>query len=403
MFLAVALVIVLILAGACAAGWRRERRARHEALATAAVLDTDLRNVLDNLSSGLVMADTRGVIQRMNAAAEVILQVDERESLGRSITDAFDDGLHGFTSALAQVLSGGEPVLRREVDIDRGEGRPLPIGVSATPVRDRDGTLRGTVAVFQDLSEIKAMRDHMREADRMAAVGELSAGIAHEIRNPLGSIRGSVEILEAELSLQGEERKLLELILRESRRVNDIITDFLSFARTRPTKPRLTEVRPFLADVALQVRVLVRDHGGDVEVVERTEPDDMLLHMDAEQMQQVMLNLCMNALDAMDHMGRLELVAELDDLNTVCRLTVRDTGPGVPAEVRDEIFKPFVTTRKGGTGLGLSMVKRIVHAHGGHVSLECPETGGTVVTVLLPLVRENRCVFESEGACLPVG
>ncbi len=396
-----ALVIILGLAAAVlAVTWRRERRARREIEADAAVLGADLHNVLTNLSSGLVMIDRRGIIQRLNPAAEAILQVDAVEVLERAVTDAFEPGLHGFTSVLVHVLASGEPELRREVRVNQDDGPSLPVGVSATPVHDRDGVLTGAVAVFQDLSEINAMRDRVREADQMAAVGELSAGIAHEIRNPLGSIRGSVEILVGELELDGEERKLLELILKESHRVTDIITDFLAFARTRPARPRLMELRPFLEDVALQVEVQVRDRGGEVAVTHAVEPDDMLIQMDAEQMQQVLLNLCLNALEAMDYAGRLDLRAELDDLNTTCRLMVTDTGPGVPEESLAEIFKPFVTGRKGGTGLGLSVVKRIVHDHGGQVEVSRPDTGGSAFSVVLPLCRESSGCVEPETACL---
>lgn len=401
MYIILACAILFAAAAAVLAeAWRRERIHRRAVAAEARTLGADLRNVLDNLSSGLVMVDMRGVIQRMNPAAEAILQLDEAEALHRPITDVFESGLHGFTSVLAHVLAGGEPVLRREVSIDRGDGRALPVGVSATPVRDRDGDLTGTVAVFQDLTEINAMRAKLREADQLAAVGELSAGIAHEIRNPLGSIRGSVEILAAELSPEGEERKLMDLILKESRRVNDIITEFLSFARTRPAKPRLVELRPFLTDVARQVCVHVREHGGAVEVTETVDPDDMLIQMDPEQMQQVLLNLSMNALEAMDYTGRLDLVADLDDLNTACRIVVIDTGPGVPQESRADLFKPFFTGRKGGTGLGLSVVKRIVHDHGGHVELSTPPDGGSAFAVVLPLCRESRYCVEPETACL---
>ncbi len=403
LFTVIASSICLAAAVGLAWLWRRERTACQAAILRADLLSTDLHNVLDNLSSGLVIVDRRGVIQRMNPAAETILQVDEDMILRHPITDVFDDGLRGFNRALTQVLAGSGPVLRREVCVDRDEGQTLPVGVSVNPIIADNGELTGAVAIFQDLSEINEMRAKMRDADQMAAVGELSAGIAHEIRNPLGSIRGSVEILAADLSPTGEERKLADLILRESHRVNNIITDFLSFARTRPARPRLVDVQPFLAEVALQVEMHVREKSGDVVVEHAVEPDDMLLMMDDAQMHQVLLNLAMNALEAMEFDGRLSLTAELDDFNTACRIAVTDTGPGVPPENRADLFKPFFTGRKGGTGLGLSVVKRIVHDHGGQVDLQTPSEGGCSFVIVLPLTQSAARSDESEAACLTTG
>jgi len=400
LFTIIACSICLTVAFGLAVLWRRERSACQAASGRADLLSADLHNVLDNLSSGLVIVDRRGIIQRMNPAAETILQVDEDLILRQSITDVFDNGLRGFTCALAQVLAGNGPVLRREVSVDRNDGQTLPVGVSVNPIIADNGALTGAVAIFQDLSEINEMRARMREADQMAAVGELSAGIAHEIRNPLGSIRGSVEILAADLSPTGEERKLADLILRESRRVNDIITDFLSFARSRPARPRLVEVRPFLEEAALQVEMHVREKSGNVTVRHAVEPDDMLLLMDDEQMHQVLLNLAVNALEAMEFDGHLSLTAELDDFNTACRIAVTDTGPGVPPENRADLFKPFFTGRKGGTGLGLSVVKRIVHDHGGHVDLCTPVEGGCSFVIVLPLTQLSVQSVEPEAACL---
>ncbi|MBU0743484.1 PAS domain S-box protein [bacterium] len=400
MLAAVISVFALAVTACCAMGWRREAAARRREMRRADALGSDLRNVLDNLSSGLVIIDQRGIIQRLNPAAQCILMLDEEDALGYSMTDVFDEGLHDFNRALAQVLAGGGPVLRREIRILRGDGADLPVGVSVSPIEASDGALTGAVAIFQDLTDINLMRDKMRETDQLAAVGELSAGIAHEIRNPLASIRGSVEILAGELSLDEQERELMELILRESRRVNDIITDFLSFARTRPAQPKLVEMRPFLDDAVLQLRMHLEERGGETVVTHAVEPEDMLILMDAEQIKQVLLNLAMNGFEAMDYTGELTLTAELDAHNTACQITVADTGPGVPASSRASLFKPFFTERKGGTGLGLSVVKRIVHDHGGRVELASPPGGGAVFMVVLPLLQTPVMGVEPEAAYL---
>ncbi len=370
---------------------RRLRRARAEgrmALARERSLRTDLRNVLANLGSGLVISDRHGVIQRANPAAARILGVREEDLAGQTVADAFDEGRREFARAVVQVLAGGDAVARREIRLTLAEGRQLPVGISVHPVRDEAGRQAGAVAIFQDLSEVISLRERMRENDRLAAIGELSASIAHEIRNPLGSIRGSAELLSAEMEVGGQERRLLALILKESERVNRIVSDFLAYARLRPAVRQLSELKPFLEDVAFQVRMHQQGREG-LRIVTAIEPDDLLVLMDPEQMQQVLLNLSLNACEAMDGRGILTLSATLDEDNTVCRLVVADTGPGIAPEVRDTLFRPFVTTKTGGTGLGLPVVQRIVTAHGGGIRAAAAPDGGAEFRIDLPLVLDT--------------
>ena len=383
---------------ACAVLLRRLRRARADSRAAAACecsLRTDLRNVLSNLGSGLVITDRHGVIQRVNPAAARILGVREEALVGQVVADAFDEGRREFARAVVQVLSGGEAVARREILLTLPGGRQLPAGISVHPVRDETGRPAGAVAIFQDLSEVNAMRERMRENDRLAAIGELSASIAHEIRNPLGSIRGSAELLAAELAVGGQEQRLLALILKESERVNRIVSDFLAYARLRPAVRQLSELKPFLEDVAFQVRMHQQGREG-LRIVTAIEPDDLLVLMDPEQMQQVLLNLSLNACEAMDGRGTLTLSATLDEGNTVCRLIVADTGPGIAPEVGETLFRPFVTTKSGGTGLGLPVVQRIVRAHGGEVRAGAAPDGGAEFRIELPLVLDT-----AEAAAAP--
>jgi len=367
------------------------RAACRTALIRERALRSDLRNVLANLGSGLVIVDRRGVIQRANPAAARILGVCEQDLGGQTVADAFDQGRREFARAVVQVLAGGEAVARREIRLDLPDGRQPTVGISVHPVRDEAGREAGAVAIFQDLSEVIALRERMRESDRLAAIGELSASIAHEIRNPLGSIRGSAELLAAELEVGGQEQRLLGLILKESERVNRIVSDFLAFARLRPTVRQLSELKPFLEDVAFQVRMHQQGREG-LDVVTAIEPEDLLVLMDPEQMQQVLLNLSLNACEAMGGRGTLTLRASLDDDNTVCRLVVADTGPGVAPEVRDTLFRPFVTTKAGGTGLGLPVVQRIVLAHGGDVRVGGGPDGGAEFRIDLPLVLDSAAV-----------
>ncbi len=282
------------------------------------------------------------------------------------------------------MLAGGEPVGRGELKIVRWDTVVVPLGVSVSHRRDAAGDANGAIAVFQDLTEVHRMRERVREADRLAAVGQLAASIAHEIRNPLGSIRGSVELLAAELRLEGHHQRLLELILKESGRVNTIINDFLSFARLRPPHRRPVRVGEFLEDVTLQVRQQVAFKGGGVQVEMRIAEPRLEVALDAEQMTQLFLNLALNACEAMGYAGRLVLTAGRAPGQDGCEFAVLDTGPGLSEEARDNLFTPFFTTKKEGTGLGLPMVARIVHAHEGSVEVGTSPAGGAEFRVRIP-------------------
>jgi signal transduction histidine kinase len=273
----------------------------------------------------------------------------------------------------------------------------VPVGLSVSHLRDAAGEVTGAIAIFQDLTEAQRMRERVREADRLAAVGELSASIAHEIRNPLGSIRGSVEILAGELELTGQQERLLQLILKESARVNTIIDDFLAFARLRPARRRPVAVGALLDDVLLETRQQVLFKGGGVTVEGRAADPALMVFADAGQMLQLFLNLALNACEAMEYRGRLVLTAGPAD-GGFCELRVADTGPGLSDEAKARLFTPFFTTRKHGTGLGLPMVARIAHAHDGTIEAAASPAGGAEFLVRIPLAAPREPAVPGAGA-----
>ncbi len=392
-------IVQLLICAAAVAGcataicaWRRSVRARRDAESRLRATQNEIAGILDNLGSGLVIVDSRGGVRRVNPAAGRILGVDASACAGKDCGEAFADGLKEFADCLLRVGASGSPETRREITISRGERAGVPVGVTVTLLESPSGARDGVIAIFQDLTDVVRMREHVRDTDRLAAVGELSASIAHEIRNPLGSIRGSAELLQGELDIDGTQKQLLDLILKESGRVNRIITDFLAFARMRPTQQRPVDIGGFLDNVAFQIR-LQKDQGAGEVVVEVERPDPgIALALDEEQMTQVFLNLALNAVQAMPEGGRLRLAAEPRPGRGDCVVTVTDDGPGIPAEIMEDLFKPFFTTKKGGTGLGLPMVARIVHAHGGMIGAGAAPGGGARFTLELPLADDDADV-----------
>ncbi len=346
----------------------------------------ELRNVVDSLRSGLITVDTRGVVTRVNPACCEILRLDAQHMLGERLELVLADGMEDLAAIILPVACGGPPVSRGEVTV-RCRGRLTPLGMNVNPMIDHDGAVIGAIMIFADLTHEKEMTERLRENDRLAAIGELSASIAHEIRNPLASIRGSVEMLAGELDLVGYQRQLLELVLKESGRVNTIINDFLAYSRMRPSAVRRFAAADFRDEILLLIEQHVAAKNGDVRVSCELGSEDMAVAADPGQLTQMALNLAINSCEAMHYRGRLRLALNLVENAESCELVVTDNGPGIEDDIRDSLFSPFKTTKEGGTGLGLSVVARIVNAHGGTVRAEEAPGGGAIFRARWPMDR----------------
>ena len=383
---------VLLLASGLAAGElvrlaARRRRAEARAARRARRTGAEIQMILDNLGSGLLTVDIDGRVTRINPLARTMLGLDDSVRRGETLAAILGENGSTLTDLVLGALEDARPCRRAEVNVSRN-GQVVPLGVNVVFLTADDGALEGAVVVFTDLTEVRRLQAHLRRSDRLAGVGELAASIAHELRNPLASIRGSVELLAGELELQGHQAQLMQLILRESGRLNTIITDFLAFARLRPAQPRALDLDPFLDQVVLQLRQHVTAHGGTVELSCDVQQPGLWLHADPEQLVQAFLNLGINACEAMhyDGMLRLRIGAE----GGACEISLSDSGPGLDPERVEDIFTPFVTTKQQGTGLGLPMVARIVHGHGGTVEACNGPSGGAEFVLRLPLAdREN--------------
>lgn len=371
---------------------KREELARHR---------LEIQGILDNMSSGVLTIDQKGRAMRLNPAAGEILGVDVDRIRGLSIESTLGPIMPIFVSHLREALRDGTAAHRVEFNIMRRDTTVVPIGVSISQQYDETGQRTGIIAVFQDLTEVLRMRERMRANDRLAAVGELSAGIAHEIRNPLASIRGCVEMLSSELAVEGENRRLMNLVLKESERLNRIIEDFLEFARLRPQAPRKIQLQVLLDDLCTMLRR--RDDLGEAATVELLPPDaEYVVDVDEEQMSQVFLNLALNAFQAMTDGGKLRISTELRRDERPVEIVIRfaDEGEGVDEELLAHLFDPFFTTKNEGTGLGLSMANRIVHNHEGRIDFSNRPEGGAEFAVHLPLVgvwRDGNLIETKEA------
>jgi two-component system, NtrC family, sensor histidine kinase PilS len=321
-----------------------------------AKLETD--DILRHINSGLLTIDKDGKIIFFNRAAREILGFDGAEARGRDFRDVFYGRMPDLAENLAEVLKTRMQKTRSEIEIIDREGRRIPLGISTSLLIDGNENIRGVIAIFQDLTETKQWEEKIRAADKMAAVGELSAAIAHEIRNPLAAISGSVEVLNGELEVADENRRLLELIVRESSRLNNILSDFLLFARSK----RISFTRVELCHLVSDVVEVIRHHPShrpDISIKVSAEESMVYIFGDEDQIKQILINLIVNACEAIgEKPGEIAISIKTDSDKPV-ELDIVDNGPGIGAEIIPKIFTPFFSTKKDGTGLGLAIVHRL--------------------------------------------
>ncbi|MDP6460305.1 MAG: ATP-binding protein, partial [Gemmatimonadota bacterium] len=345
--------------------------------------------ILESMPAALVLASATGEITRLNRSALEVLQIDDPGEVTGGDLSAFLGSLDPrLVEALDDALSGRRWAVREEVVLGKGRAK-RPVGVSITPLTGEGGVPEGVMTCFTDLQVVRNLESRIRRSEQLAAQGELAAGIAHEIRNPLASISGAVQVLRGDDCVDGDSRELMDLIVGESERLNRLIEGFLSYTRDPGTRRERCELSVLVRDV---VRLLRHDRGltfGKTVLMELPEDAGAVIEAEDEGMRQVVHNLVRNGLEAMDLGGILRITAEeLPDGNVA--LVFRDTGEGIPPHELEEIFKPFHTTRPGGTGLGLSIASRIVEEHGGSIRVRSTPGMGTAITVELPVVPANR-------------
>lgn len=344
----------------------------------------DLEDVLQHMHSGVLTVDRLGKVVFVNRMAEEILGLPSKETVGRDCREVFQK-MPELVEKLFSTLYFLQPERRSELVITGPEGRQIPLGLSTAILGKKEAGIRGVVAVFQDLTLAKTMEEKMKARERLAAVGELSAGIAHEIRNPLASLSGSVEVLKGDLQLNDEQKSLFDLIQKETVRLNTIITDFLFFARTAPPPlGRLDAVK-----VARETVELLKSNPNykafTIEL--KLLAPNVWVKAEEGQLKQILLNLAANGLEAMERGRKLTLACgyksrqpEEDPLPFV---SVSDEGKGMSAQLVAKIFLPFFSTKKNGTGLGLPIVQRLV-AHLEGILEPSSEPGkGAIFTLFL--------------------
>jgi len=361
----------------------RELEEKREHLADLEVVH---RDVIESISSGLITTDLEGVVTSINQAGLSILERPLEELVGRPIRESglFSPERWGELTAASE----SRRTLRAETELERG-GDTRNVGFSISQLNDADGRHRGFIVIFQDFSRWRKLEGELRIKDRMAAVGELAAGLAHEIGNPLAAISGSVQMLSSAPNATPSQRKLIDILLKESQRLDRTIKGFLRFARPRERSSQPFDIAHLLAENCELLR-------NSAEVSERhrievkLDPPSASVIADPDQVSQIFWNLARNSLRAMPGGGTLTIVGRLDE--ECYRMQVIDTGRGMTEEQRANLFHPFQSFFDGGTGIGMAIVYRIVQEHGGRLDVESRPGGGTTITVELPAMPASPVV-----------
>jgi two-component system sensor histidine kinase PilS (NtrC family) len=376
----VGLVVIALLTGYLAERIRSADERLERARGRIASLEAFNQIVIDSLTGGLATTDEDGTVLTFNRAAEQITGWPAAEAVGRPARDVLQlpDSLYAALPGLVESGHGR----RVEYPFETRDGRRLDLGLTAAPLVAGRGRV-GRLFTFQDVTEQRRREREAQSERRLAAIGQMAAGIAHEIRNPLASMTGAVQVLRRELALTDEQARLMDIVVRESERLDETIQNFLAYARPGPRVLQRVDLRRVVSDTATLVA-----HSPERHPEHRIEPvppgPEVPVLGDEAQLRQVVWNLASNALRAMPRGGTLAMAAQPADEAGRAAIVVRDEGIGIAPEDLDRVFEPFRSGFPGGSGLGLAIVHRIVTDLGGTIELDSAAGSGTTVRVLIP-------------------
>lgn len=367
----------------------RLRKTRDELREKSKVFD-DLRvlqeHILKSVGSGILTMDLSGNITSWNPAAEQIsgYSYDEIKNTWQDVFGNSFRELFGHTESLK------ERPFRFDGQLIKKDGNIAILGMTASLLKDDTNVVRGIILTFQDITKIVEMEDQIRRQERLATVGSLAAGIAHEIRNPLAALSGSIQVLQGELNLKDDNKRLMDIVLHETDRLNAIITEFLEYARPTSSQADNIEFLSLLDETITLLRNSKNFH--ERIIVQREIDPHIVLKGDPQRLRQVFWNLLINACQAMPDGGILTIMAvpfsQAEEDASWCQITISDTGHGITDKDRGKIFDPFFTTKAGGTGLGLAIAYRIVDDHQGGITVESEPGKGTQFKIRLPMIED---------------
>ncbi|APG23601.1 MAG: ATP-binding protein [Syntrophotalea acetylenica] len=351
--------------------------------------------VLENMEEAVVAIDNDERIVLFNPAAQICTGYSERQALKRLLGDLFGSSADLLRLVRSALSSGRSITSHEDIMLSRSGATPLPVGVSASPLFNDDGEQEGAVLILRDHSQIRELEETVRQADRLAMLGTLAAGLAHEIKNPLGGIKGAAQLLNLELPPENPLREYTRVMTREVNRVNDLIEELLDLTRPRPTQFGEVNLSRILAD---QVLLQKQSHPDkQISYQLQLDPSIPTIRGDEALLSRLFLNLLKNAGEAIESKGLITVTSRIagqylfnkpgERPVPMVTVEIQDNGPGIPEDQIDRIFTPFFTTKTRGCGLGLAICQKIINEHQGSLRVNSRPDQGTTFTISLPLKR----------------
>ena len=383
---ALALLVVGILGGTLADQLQQADQSLREKEQGLTRLQAFHENIVHSISSGVFTADATGCITSFNPAAQEATGHTIAHVAGRPWREVFN--WHPSQQSDEPLSDAVSTTTRFEVECKRADGNRLILGMTLSPLHEQ-GMQTGLVGVFKDLTEIRDLEEEMRRKDWLASLGEMSAGMAHEIRNPLGALAGAMQMLRKDAMEDETDRRLMDIAIREATRLDSIITEFLQYARPPALNLATHDLNKVLAETLDLVQHEARTRSS-IKIVTALATGTLTALVDQDQLRQVFWNMATNAFEAMPDGGQLTISTNCRQVDAggrkgdVIEIAFQDTGEGIPTQNFDKIFLPFFTTKKAGSGLGLAAVHRIVDLHGGWIKVESQEHQGSRFVVCMP-------------------
>ncbi len=346
-------------------------------------------NLLASIEDGVVVLSPDNVILTFNQGAEGMIGVSEGMAVGNNLSSVISE--QEVSSLSQKAYETGKSFSDNDLSIRKKDGSLVPVSLTASPLLDEEGKALGTVIVLRDMRRIKALEDDLRHSDRLGTLGTLAAGLAHEIKNPLGGIKGSAQLLQEEL---GNDKRLTEftgIIIRETERVNRLIEELLDFANPRKLSLSPINIHKILDDNIFLLSEVSKIN--EITVHKEFDPSLPMIKGDKERLSQVFLNIIKNAIESLDkggwlmvstRMGTEYQMVEREERKGVIVVEVSDNGKGMTQNTLDSLFTPFFSTKEKGSGLGLAISHRILKEHKGHIKIKSKAGKGTTVSVTLP-------------------
>jgi two-component system sensor histidine kinase HydH len=341
-------------------------------------------NVVENVPIGLLALDNHGRIAAFNHGAESILQLSASKVIGREAKQILPAEL------LEEIKhsQNRDGVIEKEIECSTSEGNIVPLEIGASRLKDEDDVFLGNVLLFKDLTEVRSLRREVARSQRLASVGRLAAGVAHEIRNPLSSIKGFATYFKERYPDRPDDQQTADIMIQEVDRLNRVVGQLLEFAKPVSVKPKPISLQALLNDSIKLIKDRAAEKGISVQTQNNTQVDEA--RIDPDRINQVLLNLYLNAIDSMESGGELKVEISSDGQHHDIVIRISDTGRGISRENLSKIFEPYFTTKSTGTGLGLAIAHNIVAAMGGQITVKSAPGRGTNFSVRLPDSTESK-------------